>query len=288
MERISWNTQGGSRLFYINRCDTLGEFSYPAHDHEDHWEFVYVVSGFFVHEMNGQRVRHEEGRITLIRDADVHALDGKAFSYVNLAFPPAWLDRFGLFSLKPNLRTVLTEAVVVPQALVPQAERGLLVARFDALLRIAETPEAVGAFSSLFSLLVSYIEAPGPVTREPAAVQVSGSPSHTAPRWLAELLAWAEKRDRPPSMAEFILKSGYSAEHLIRTLGANHRLTPSRFLGDLRLRRAEDLLRFTNYPIARVADESGWESVRHFERRFRERAGCSPREYRSANAILAH
>jgi len=288
MKRISWDTQGSNRLFYINRYDSRGDFNYPAHDHENHWEFVYVVSGFFFHELNGSRIRHEEGRITLIRDADIHALSGRAFSYVNLAFPPLWLDRLATFSGRSDLRNELAGADTVPQALVPQAERELLVGRFDALLRAARTPEAVPAFATLFSQLVSYVEPPQPHTSKETAGATGTPPLPVTPRWLAELLVWTEKRDQPPSMGEFILKSGYSAEHVIRSLGQHLGITPSRYLASVRLRRAEDLLRFTNYPIARVAEESGWKSVRHFERRFRESAGCSPRAYRTANAILAH
>jgi len=279
MERISWRSQGGSRQFYVNRFEVDGEFRYPSHDHEDHWEFVYVLSGSFVHEIGGERKIHEAGRLVLIRDADVHSLRGASFSYVNLAFPPFWVDRFAAYSGRPALRLDLESARRAPEAVVPAAERPMLAARFDALLR---EPAGTASFAALLPVLLAYLDAGsgGAAEGAPRAAE--------PPRWLSELLSWAETRSRPPSVPELVRKSGYSAEHLIRSLRRHYGATPTSFLADLRLRRAEDLLRFTNYPVSRVADESGWESVRHFERRFRERTGRSPREFRAENAILAH
>lgn len=294
MERISWSRQGGSRQFYVNRFDVNGEFRYPPHDHEDHWEFVYVLSGFFIHEINGARRRHEAGRLVLIRDSDVHSLRGEEFSYVNLAFPPAWVDRFASFSGRSALRRDLGSLRPVPEASVPEADRSMLAARFGTLLR---DPAGVAAFAALLPILLSYVDA-GPgggaeVGPRSAAAGGADPPAASgggaeAPRWLVELLAWAESRNRPPSVGDLVRKSGYSAEHLIRSLRRHYGATPTRFLADLRLRRAEDLLRFTNYPVSRVADESGWESIRHFERRFRERTGRTPRDFRAEYAIMAH
>lgn len=290
MKRITWRCQSHGRPFYLNRFDGHGGFSYPAHDHEEHWEFVYVVMGSFRHRIGGAARIHEAGRLILIRDADTHSLAGRDFSYVNLAFNPAWIDRYGAFRGRPTLRAELERQAKPPEALVPEAERLALVNRFDALLRaVGELDAGVWAFAVILPLLVSYVEDPVPMAvPSPKAAAASSALAPPPPAWLAGLLSWAAAGERPPSTADFIRKSGYSAEHLIRTMKRHYGTTPSRFLAELRLRRAEELLRYTNYSIERVADESGWTGIRHFERCFAARTGRTPRAFRSANAILAH
>jgi AraC-like DNA-binding protein len=286
MDRICWSRQGGNRPYYINRLDVEGLFRFPAHDHQDHWEFVFVIAGAFIHEIGGTRRLHEAGRLVLIRDSDVHSLRGRAFSYINLAFPPAWLERFGMFTGRPELRNRLERSRIVPEAIVPLSERAMLVDRFDGLLRIASEAGRSSAFATMLGWLLSYLDTFA-VEAAPLVLAPSGY-SSLPPGWLAELVCWAQERKRPPTTAEFWCKSGYSTAYVIRAMHRHYGITPARLLADLRLRRAEDLLRFTNYSIARIAEESGWSGVRQFERRFHGRTGCSPRSYRAANAILAH
>lgn len=294
MERVYWDRQGGSRPFYINRFDVEGEFRYPPHDHADHWEFVYVVAGEFSHTINGRRRTHEAGRVILIRDADVHALRGRGFSYVNVAFPPHWVERYALFAGRADLRERLERAEAVPSVRVKDGDQAFLVSRFDALLRAPEGAEGRMAFTALLSLLLSELapnveEVPdGAADRAPSRDRASSAAATPPPRWLADLASWAAARECPPTPVELTRKSGYTAEHVIRSFRRFYDTTPASFLTDLRLRRAEDLLRFTNFPITRVADRSGWSGVRQFERRFRLRYGCAPRDYRAANAIHAH
>ncbi len=58
----------------------------------------------------------------------------------------------------------------------------------------------------------------------------------------------------------------------------------SAFLNGLRLDRAGELLRESSRTIADVAAESGFATLSSFNRRFRERQGSTPREYRRAYA----
>ena len=55
---------------------------------------------------------------------------------------------------------------------------------------------------------------------------------------------------------------------------------PSDFLNDLRIEHACRLLRETNRTVADIASEAGFPTLTNFNRRFRERAGTTPREYR--------
>ncbi len=291
VECCSWSRLGRDGPYCVNRYRIEGGFRYPRHYHEDHWEFVYVCEGEFRHEIGERRIVHGEGLLLLIRDADVHALRGERFSYVNLAFRPEWLDRLEAFTRQGGLRRRLESAPEPPSCRVDHEDRPVLEKRFDELLRRAEAEDAALRFSQVLSDLVLRCLPSTGNLQEPSAaegVYAASEPAASLPPWLSQLMEWAERAEEIPSPREFCAKSGYTREHVIRTMGRTAGLTPAAFLEDLRLRRAEDLLRFTNYPIGRVAAETSWTSLRQFQRVYRSRRGRSPGAYRRELSRLAH
>lgn len=58
-------------------------------------------------------------------------------------------------------------------------------------------------------------------------------------------------------------------------------ISPQRYLEELRLERARQLLEVTDLPIQRVSEEVGFASPFYFSTRFRRRYGTSPRGFRS-------
>jgi AraC-like DNA-binding protein len=94
---------------------------------------------------------------------------------------------------------------------------------------------------------------------------------------------------------EAYLKNNYRApisnEMLSHTLHFHHNyisrcmkqvygVTPQEYLLRYRLDQAKLLLLRTDWPIARIAEEVGFEHAAYFTRRFTEHVGHSPREYR--------
>jgi AraC-like DNA-binding protein len=56
--------------------------------------------------------------------------------------------------------------------------------------------------------------------------------------------------------------------------------TPQEYINTLRLEQAKQLLDTTDKPIAMIAEHCGYNSQQTFHRRFKERFGISPAEYR--------
>jgi AraC-like DNA-binding protein len=56
--------------------------------------------------------------------------------------------------------------------------------------------------------------------------------------------------------------------------------TPYEYLTDLRLDHAKELLRATDQPVGRVAEDVGLENVSYFIKRFRLQEGVTPAVYR--------
>ncbi len=85
-------------------------------------------------------------------------------------------------------------------------------------------------------------------------------------------------------------------EALARRLGMGHTLfrrrfreyngmSPLEYQISLRIRRAMRLLESTDLPIARIAEETGFESHAYFSRLFHARTGASPIQFRRARAV---
>ncbi len=56
------------------------------------------------------------------------------------------------------------------------------------------------------------------------------------------------------------------------------------YINDVRCSEASLRLRLSDRPVAAIAQECGFETMSHFNRQFRIRAGCTPREFRRGGA----
>jgi AraC-like DNA-binding protein len=84
----------------------------------------------------------------------------------------------------------------------------------------------------------------------------------------------------PVRVSEVARQLGLSRRSLelkLRTLGLP---SPYEHLTALRLRKGEELLRQSDLSIERVAEQCGFADTRSFTRRFRERHGCPPSQFR--------
>jgi transcriptional regulator GlxA family with amidase domain len=58
-------------------------------------------------------------------------------------------------------------------------------------------------------------------------------------------------------------------------------MSPLRYLRQLRIERARDLLEQTSLPVREVMQQVGFTDASHFSKDFRTRFGVGPREYRA-------
>jgi AraC family transcriptional regulator, regulatory protein of adaptative response / methylphosphotriester-DNA alkyltransferase methyltransferase len=86
--------------------------------------------------------------------------------------------------------------------------------------------------------------------------------------------------DRPVSLKDFSERLGVSRNHLARVFARHMGLSPSRYIARLRVDKAARLIAETDEQILDIAYASGFESPSNFYRQFKERTGCTPKEYR--------
>jgi len=80
----------------------------------------------------------------------------------------------------------------------------------------------------------------------------------------------------PPSLVECARKAGCSSSYLSRTFSEYTGMTMSRYLRNLRLERAAELLRSGKYNVTEAAMAVGYLSLSHFSKAFAEMFGCCP------------
>ena len=70
--------------------------------------------------------------------------------------------------------------------------------------------------------------------------------------------------------------------HYVRIFQKVYGMTPRKYLRDLRIARARELLK-KGYPVTRVCFEVGYESIPTFSKVFKRGTGYSPKAYQERN-----
>lgn len=75
---------------------------------------------------------------------------------------------------------------------------------------------------------------------------------------------------------------GLSKTHLNRKLTAIINMTPAQFVRSVRLKRAAQLLTGTQYNVNEIADMAGFNTLKYFNKYFKEEFGMTPTQYRDS------
>lgn len=90
-------------------------------------------------------------------------------------------------------------------------------------------------------------------------------------------------RDRcsqPITIAELADAAGYSLSHFCRLFRQTTGKTPVEFMTESRVAESKRLLLSTDWPVKRIAIETGFGQSSYFIRKFREVEGMTPEQYR--------
>ena len=84
------------------------------------------------------------------------------------------------------------------------------------------------------------------------------------------------------NLNELAERANTSKYHFARTFKGLTGLSPMEFVRIMKMRKAKNLLRNQDVPVAVVAEETGFSDLRNFERQFKEHTGASPSSYRKS------
>lgn len=100
---------------------------------------------------------------------------------------------------------------------------------------------------------------------------------------LGKMMAYLQSNpDTDANAGELARIAGMSRRSLEKCLRSSHGETPGALLRKMRQERAEQLLRTTDLPIARVARDCGYREPALFSTAFKRWTGKSPRDFRKA------
>lgn len=85
------------------------------------------------------------------------------------------------------------------------------------------------------------------------------------------------------TLEQIAASASVSVSECTRCFKKTTAMTPYRYLMEYRLARASELLLKTDRAVSIIALDCGFRQTSHFGKLFREKTGCSPREYRSLN-----
>jgi AraC family transcriptional activator FtrA len=110
---------------------------------------------------------------------------------------------------------------------------------------------------------------------------VRAKPPNSTDRSLGPVLMWAlEHLDEAIGVAEMAEAHHISTRTLSRHFREQLGTSPTRWLVEQRVRRAQELLERTSFTIAQIAPMAGFESTSTLRSHFAEVVGISPRDYR--------
>lgn len=258
------------KLFYQQRSGFYfdyhaGMLDYPAHIHNA-VEIVFLLAGSSVAYRGKERVELSAGDVFVSFPNEVHSYENSVDTRYYLLILP----------VKPCLAP-FAHAFAKQQPDCARLAKGTweksgLLALVEQAFRDRETalPEVMQAYMQvIFGKLLPLLP----------LVPAAGGKDE-AVRVLLEFLS--EHYRRPLTRGEVARAVGYHENYISHILSETLNTTLPQYLGALRVYDASALLLETDLPVARIAAELGFGSIRNFNRVFQMEMGTSPRAYRNA------
>lgn len=241
----------------------------------DYYEIFLVADGTVYHTVNGVKTLLEKGDLLFIRASDTHILsynNNIAFRIANLAFTAEICEKlFSYLDDACDINTLLT-VKQPPSVKLALSESDKLLYTLQSINTASYTDSSEKILkmkSVLFSVFSRYFSR--------YSIKENGFSL-----WFEYL---CEELKKPvifqKSKPDMSLICGKSKEHISRTFKANLGITPSEYLNDIRLNYSANLLKNTNLSVLDISLESGFENLSWFYRKFNEKFGVTPKEFRT-------
>lgn len=258
----------GMAYRFLTNDTTLTE----AHSH-NYYEYFFITGGSITHEVNGISYVMNAGDLSFIRPRDCHRYllnKETGCSMINISFRSVYFEEINAYFENNSVLQKMTESEYPPIITLSTAKLNSLK-KLHLKLNLAGGEENLKILLKtllidVFSYLILKYEPYG----------------NTSEGWLESVLT---QMNTPENIYEglpaLIRLSGFSHGHLCRIMKQKYDTTPIKYITNLRLEYAANLLATTNYDILTISVNMGISSLSHFITIFKKKYGASPSKYRS-------
>ena len=260
--------------FHIESGVVNGDFLLHTHDF---CEIFFILSGSGIHVAGDQAYQLQKGEMFAVKGREYHGFtDCRELHIVNIMFHPSGVDVGDCRSLPGFWVLFLHEqAVGNISHLYLEGENFETVKRWCYTMLEEYGEKKAGYLAVCRAVLIQL------VTFLSRACQQIPENIHRMDFRLARAVSYMETiYSRPVSLEELARTAGFSPRHFSRLFKDFYGLTPMRYLLNLRIRRAKELLWNEELEITEIAGMCGFQDENYFSRIFREETGRSPSQWR--------
>jgi len=232
-------------------------FSYPPHLHQC-FEIIIVTSGSMDISIDGKEYNLKKDQSVFIFPNQLHSMSSTSSNHVLFIFAPQFIQAYWTEkndSIPNNNELVLDKQTI------------------QRLLALSSKSSKFEIKGVLYSVCACFDK-----------VKTYKKISHDRQTLLFKILSYIETNFKNDcSLSALTSSVGYNAEYISRFFKSKMNISYNQYLNARRLNHAAHLLRNTNDTALNCALESGYTSLRTFNRNFKLYYGTTPREYRKSD-----
>ena len=263
-----------------NQFFSAGDVDFGVMHWHDDLQFIYVLEGLVCVKTLEEEEILSAGEGIFTNKGVIHYSIGRSnpCRYILFRFP----ERFLYFypgSPAEKLTRQVTERSGI--SLVPLSssiewcsEALLLLQKLADLEEKKETDpqyeyDVMTILAELWQIILRHADISAPTEEDPVSMR------------MRRFLEYIEEHiDQDISLEEMAASAGVSKTEVLRCFHKTLQTTPYSYVMEARLSKATDLLAETGLPVGEIASRTGFNQQSYFGKRFKEKTGMTPLEYR--------
>lgn len=267
-----------------NQIFSAGDVGFGVfHWHED-LQFIYVLEGSACVKTLEEEVIIQAGEGVFTNSGVIHysISKSKPCSYRLFRFPERFLNFYGGSPAEEMTRRVTDNSGIELIPLIKSEQWcNDTLPLLQQLVKLEEGKErnqmypydVLATLSQIWQVILHHIEIPQKTADDPISIRMRA------------FLEFIENNYEDDITLEMLAASaGVSKTEALRCFRQRLQTTPYRYLIDVRLSKAAELLLQTGLPVGEIAERAGFHQQSYFGKRFREKTGMTPLEYRGDRA----
>ncbi len=236
-------------------CKEYGEnFSFPAHLHQS-FEFITLLSGEMDITVENKLYTIKQGEALLIFPHQLHALSSNESEHMLCIFSPEIVKAY----FSKTAKKLPIQSLFMPS-------KNLI----DAINTLSETDSVIKKKGILYSLCAEFDETAAYTDKQTVDKNL-----------LSLVFTFVENNfNKDCSLENLSKETGFSYAYLSRYFKNTVGISFNTYVNQYRINNACYLLNNTDYSILQCALDSGYTSLRSFNRNFKNITGMTPQEYR--------